>query len=160
MKNSRWIVYITALLVVGLFCFELLAQGSDPLLGTWELNLAKSKFMSGPPPKSDTRSFAQDGDGLKFTRHAIDANGKPLLFEYAAKFDGKDYPTTGSADTDTISMRRIDRVISESVQKKAGKVVYVNIRVISADGKVWTLTAVSTNAKGETVADYLVFDKK
>jgi hypothetical protein len=148
------------MLIVGFAGLELLAQATDPLLGTWELNIAKSKFMSGPPPKSSTRTFVQDGDGLKFTHRGIDANGKPVLVEYTAKYDGKDYSITGTPDSDTISMRRIDRFISESVQKKAGKVVFVNIRVVSPDGKVFTLTAVYTNAKGETFADYLVFDKK
>jgi len=33
------------------------AQSSDPVLGTWKLNLAKSKYNPGPPPKSNTTSI-------------------------------------------------------------------------------------------------------
>jgi hypothetical protein len=160
MKHSCWIVCAVAALVIGFTGLELLAQAADPLVGTWELNIAKSKSMSGPPPKSDTRTWTQAGDGFKFTRRGIDANGKPLSGEYTAKFDGKDYPITGFPDSDTISMRRIDQFISESIQRKAGKVVWVNIRVLSADGKVWTLASVSRNEKGEAVTNIQVFDKK
>jgi hypothetical protein len=159
-KRSSWIILVAVLLVVGFVGLELLAQGADPLLGTWELNLAKSKITSEPPPKSDTRTFAQDGDAVKFTRRAIDANGKPVSTEYTAKYDGKDHPATGSPDSDTISMKRIDKFTTESTQKKGGKVVWVNKRVVSADGKTLTLTSHSTNAKGETVTNILVFDKK
>ena len=160
MKISRWIILVVVLVVIGFVGLELLAQATDPLLGTWELNLAKSKIMSEPPPKSDTRIFAQEGDGLKFTRRAIDATGKPVSVEFIAKYDGKDYPMTGTPDSDTISMKRIDRFTTESTQKKGGKVVWTNKRVVSADGKTWTLTSHFTNAKGETVTNVLVFDKK
>jgi hypothetical protein len=159
-KKSSWIVLVVVLLVIGLVGLELLAQGADPLLGTWELNLAKSKIRSDPPPKSDTRTFAQEGDGVKFTLRAIDANGKPVLIEYTAKYDGKDYPVTGNPDSDTISMKRIDRFTTESTQKRGGKIVWTNKRVVSADGKTSTLTSHSTNANGETVTNVLVFDKK
>jgi hypothetical protein len=30
---------------------------SDRFVGTWQLNLAKSKFTPGPPPKSGTFTF-------------------------------------------------------------------------------------------------------
>jgi hypothetical protein len=34
---------------------------SNPLIGTWKLNLAKSKFSPGPPPKSQTLTFEGRG---------------------------------------------------------------------------------------------------
>ena len=30
------------------------AQSKDPFVGTWRLNVAKSKYSPGPPPKSQT----------------------------------------------------------------------------------------------------------
>ena len=116
------------MLIVGFAGLELLAQATDPLVGTWELNIAKSKFASGAAPRSSTRTYVQDGDGLKYTARGVDADGKPTSSQYTAYYDGKDYPITGSPDSDTISMKRIDRFTSESVQKKGGKVVVVNRR--------------------------------
>ena len=139
---------------------ELLAQATDPILGTWELNLAKSKIASEPPPKSSTVTFVQDGDAFKFTSRGIGADGKPILEQFTARYDGQDYPVTGNPARDTISCKRIDKFNCEVTVKKAGKVTWTTSRVISADGKSYTLTSRSTNAKGETVTDVTVYDKR
>ncbi len=160
MKQSGWVVYVVAMFIVAFAGLELLAQAPDPVNGTWEFNLAKSKFPSGLAPKSQTRTIEVVGDQITYTARGLDAAGKPTLSQFTANFDGKDYPITGSADSDTISLKRIDRFTHESIQKKAGKVVWRNRRVVSADGKVMTVTAQGTNAKGEAVTNILVFDKK
>jgi hypothetical protein len=41
------------------------AQASDPLAGTWELNLAKSKFTNIPALKSQTRTYEVTGQQEK-----------------------------------------------------------------------------------------------
>ena len=160
MKHSRLIVVVLAIFVSGLLCLELLAQVPDPIIGTWELNLAKSKFASGPPPKTSTRTFVQDGVQLKFTNRGIDADGKSYLVQFTARYDGKDYPLLGSTNSDTIMLKRIDRFTTESIQKKGGKVVWTNKRVVSADGKTLTLTAQGKDAQGKPATNVLVFDKK
>jgi hypothetical protein len=139
---------------------QLWAQAADPLNGTWELNLAKSKYDPGPAPKSQTRTYEVAGDNMKYTAKGIDAAGKPMLVGHTARYDGKDYPLTGSPDADTISLKRIDGSTSEATLKRAGKVVTVNTRVVSKDGKVMTVTGKGTNAKGEKVNNVLVFDKR
>ncbi|HZV83022.1 MAG TPA: hypothetical protein VFF53_12725, partial [Geobacteraceae bacterium] len=84
------------------------AQASDPATGTWELNLAKSKFTNSPAPKSQTRTYEVTGQQVKMTGKGIDAQGKPTLFGFTAKTDGKDYPYTGSGFQDTISLTPVD----------------------------------------------------
>jgi hypothetical protein len=138
---------------------NLSAQATDPAAGTWELNLATSKFSPGPPPKSLTRTYEVTGARVKYTAKGIDADGKPTLVQFTAKYDGKDYPVTGSPDFDAISLKRIDASKSEATLKKAGKVVQTITRVVSKDGETLTLTVKGTNAKGQTVNDVLVFDK-
>jgi hypothetical protein len=160
MKHSCWIFCAVAVLIVGFGGLELLAQAADPLIGTWELNVAKSTSSPGPPPKSSTRTFVQDGNGYKYTNRGIDADGKPYLVEYTAHFDGKDYPITGDSNADTISMKRIDRFTIEFTSKKAGKVSYTSKRVTSQDGKTSTVTAQGTDAQGKPFKNVLVFDKK
>jgi hypothetical protein len=46
---------------------------SDPLIGTWKLNLAKSTYSPGPPPKSQTATFQAEGQGLRETLEATNA---------------------------------------------------------------------------------------
>jgi hypothetical protein len=138
---------------------NLSGQATDPAAGTWELNLEKSKFSPGPPPKSLTRTYEVTRAGVKYTAKGIDADGKPTLVQFTAKYDGKDYPVTGSPDFDAISLKRIDAFKSEATLKKAGKVVQTITRVVSQDSETLTLTVKGTNAKGQTVNDVLVFDK-
>jgi hypothetical protein len=160
MKRSSWIILVVVLLVAGFVGLEVLAQAGDPVNGTWVLNLAKSKYASGPPPKSETRTIEVVGDRITYTARRVDASGKSLLVEYTANYDGKGYPLKGSPTSDSISLKRIDRFTTESLNLKAGKVTSRNRRLVSPDGKVMTMTVQTTNAKGESVTDTMVYDKK
>lgn len=136
-----------------------LAQ-TDPAIGNWKLNLAKSKYNSGPPPKSLMVTFQSAGQGVKVTTKGVDAEGKPAATEYTASYDGKDYSMKGSPVTDTVALRRIDASTVERTDKKAGKVVATLRRATSSDGKGLTVTVKSTNAKGEPTTDVLVFERQ
>jgi len=149
-----------AMIALGFPVMSLSAQAPDPGSGTWELNLAKSKFSPGPPPKNLTRTFEVTGAGVKYSLKGTDAEGKPILVEYTAKYDGKDYPVTGSPDFDTIALKRIDAGTTEATMKKAGKVVQTGKRVVSKDGKELTLTTTGKNAEGQAVNNVSVFEKK
>jgi len=137
------------------------AQASDPLAGTWELNVAKSKFFPGvPPPKSQTRTYEVTGQQEKMIAKGIDAEGKPTLIQFTGNRDGKDYPYTGSPSFDTISVTPVDTLTATYTNKKAGKVVVTGTRVISKDGKMMTVSAKGTDAKGQPAEGVLVFDKR
>jgi len=149
-----------AALTLGFRPLSLSAQVTDPAAGTWELNLAKSKFSPGPAPKSQTRTYEVTGADVKYTLKGIDAEGKPTLVQYTAKYDGKDYPVTGSQDFDAIALKRVDAVTAEATLKKGGKVAQTATRVVSKDGKTLTLTTNGKDAKGQAVNNILVFDRR
>src|SRR5271169_2486286 len=117
MKRVLQLVAIALLVVVG--SSPLHAQ-SNPLVGTWKLNVAKSKFDPGPAPKSLTRTVEAQGDGVKYTFDGVSADGKPLAYGFAVKFDGKDNPIMGSmpSGADTISAQRKDANTFEATLKK------------------------------------------
>ena len=139
---------------------HLAAQTADPLVGTWELSIAKSKYSPGPAPKSQTRTYVVAGQDIKATSKGVDADGKPTSAEWTVNYDGKDRPATGFADLDALSLKRIDAFTVEFTQKKAGKVVATGTRVISKDGKVMTITTKGTNATGQAFNDVQVFEKR
>ena len=59
---------VSAVMVVGMLTMALgvaSAQAPIPGLGTWKLNVAKSKYSPGPTPKSLTVTFAAAGQGVK-----------------------------------------------------------------------------------------------
>ena len=139
---------------------SLSAQASDPVAGTWELNLAKSKFSPGPPPQSQTRTYEVTGQQEKMTAKGIDAQGKPTLIQFMAQRDGKDYPYEGSPGIDTIALTPVDTFTLTYTAKKAGAVVLTGTRVISKDGKEMTISGKGTTATGQPLEVILVFDKR
>jgi hypothetical protein len=90
----------------------------------------------------------------------MDAAGKPTAAEFTVNYDGKDRPTTGLPDSDTLSLKQIDAFTTEYTRKRAGKVVLTGTRTISRDGKSMTITTKGTDAKGQTINDVAVFEKK
>lgn len=153
---------VVAFLAVCLFAMSSLSSfaQTDPFIGTWKLNLAKSKYSPGPAPKSLTVTHEAVGQGVKVTVKGTDAEGKPVDFQLTANFDGKDYPVTGVPDFDTVAQKRINANTVEFTRKKAGKVVSTATRVVSKDGKTSTLTDKGVNAKGEKFSNTAVFDKQ
>lgn len=155
------ILIVIVLLGIGLSASP--ADGSragDPAVGTWELNLAKSKYYPGRPPKSETRTFEISGQGVRYIARGIDARGNGQLIRCTANYDGRDYPVSGSVLAETISLKRIDAFTVTFTQKKAGKVVVSGRRVISKDRRTMTVMAQGTNAAGQPFSDYLVFRRK
>ena len=133
-------------------------EAPDPVIGTWKLNVAKS---SGPlVSKSDTRTYSASAEGITMTWKRVGADGKELTVQGTFKYDGKDYPMTGSPDFDGLSIKRVDANTTESVQKHMGKEVGHTRRTVSSDGKTLTLVSKITNAKGEVIDSTLVYDRQ
>src|SRR5215813_9140861 len=133
---------------------------TDPIIGTWKLNLANSKYSPGPPPKSQMLTYEAVGQGVKVTVKGADAEGKPIDFQYTANYDGKDYTVTGNPNYDAITLKRIDAYKVESTRKKGGKVVSTSTRIISKDGRTLTITTKGVNAKGEKIGSATVYEKQ
>ena len=137
----------------------------NPFIGTWKLNLEKSKFDPGPAVMSRVVRIEAAGDAVKFSVDQVDADGKHATVVETPKLDGKDYPRRGTGGigpnfADTIAFRRIDTYTMEETLKKAGKVVAAIRQVVSNDSKTRTATQImGTNARGQAVHDVLVFDK-
>jgi hypothetical protein len=137
-----------------------IAQGKDPLIGTWSLNVEKSTFKGAPGPKGQLRTYARS-DGLeKMTARGVSAERKPTLVRYEARYDGMDYDITGSSGGDKISLRRIDALTTESTQKRDGKPAIVATRQVSADGKTLTVVTKGTLSDGRGIDSTLIFEKR
>jgi len=136
------------------------AQG-DPFAGTWKLNLAKSKYYSATPPKSEVRTYEVQGDGEKLTVNGVAADGSRVSWGYSVRFDGKDYPITGAGPNgaDAIAVRRVNARKVEATLKKGGKVMETASRTVSEDGKTMTATAKTAGPNG-TPLFVIVYDKQ
>lgn len=136
------------------------ALAAEKWLGTWKLDVAKSKFVPAPGPKSLTLKFEAAKDGIKLTSDGVNAEGKAIHTEYVSKFDGKDVPWKGNPDADTASAKRIDDNNYVNVWKKDGKTTITAKVVVSPDGKTLTSVQTGTNPKGQTVNSTAVYSKK
>ena len=150
-------------LVLGaiVFCFAVNgAFAADVFSGNWKVNLAKSKYDPGPPPKGPNFSKIEAIEGgLKFTNDGVNSEGKPTHNEWSGKFDGKDNPVKGDPTRDTVALKKIDDYTLEVVNKKDGKVTTTSRQVFSRDGKTRTNTTTGTNVKGIKVNNVAVFEK-
>jgi hypothetical protein len=133
---------------------------TDQLLGTWVLNVAKSHYTPGPPPKSQTSVYEQAGQGVKVSVTSTSADGKTTSYSFTTTFDGKDVPVAGNPDWDSTSFKRTDSQTVEFTRKKGGKVVQTGTMVLAKDGKSRTVTTTGVNAKGQKIHNVGVYERQ
>ena len=158
--KSLSILMASAWLALGAIAAVAAASKEDSVNGTWVLNAAKSKF-SGPGFKSQTRTYAEAADGttsMSFT--GTTSTGTTVTGASSFKYDGKDYPITGSPDFDMISGKKINDSTINFWLKKSDKLVGEGSRTLSDHGKVMTLTSKIRGADGKPYTATMVFDRK
>jgi len=135
---------------------------SNPLIGTWKLNLAKSKYLGAPAPRSTTLTFTAEGENLKLTADTIDAQGQAVKTVFTHIYDGKPHPTTGVAGGlyDSSAYTRSDANTINIVRLKDGKAVQTGWAVLSADAKTYTVTTGGTGPNGQAMSSVAVFEKQ
>jgi len=144
-----------------LLCFAGAAVcfAQDSWMGTWKLNDAKSKIGLGAP-KNTKVVYEAAGDSVKVTVEGTDNEGKATHSEWTGKFDGKEYPVTGDANSDMRSYKKVNNQTLTFTATKGGKVTVSGRIVMSADGKSRTVTASGTDAKGTKITSTAVYDKE
>ena len=152
-------------LFAGFLCSVMLLSGSmafaaDNWIGTWKMNVAKSKASPGPGPKSLTLTFTASPAGITLSTEGVMADGSVRKGSYTSKFDGKDVPWEGNPDADMASAKKVDDNNYTNTWKKGGKVTINAKATVSADGKTLTVTQTGKNAKGEDVNSTAVYDKQ
>jgi hypothetical protein len=152
-------------LLVGSLCSVMLLSGSmalaaDNWIGTWKLNVAKSKYTPGPGPKSQTLRFEATPAGIKLSTEGVNAEGAAGKGSYTSKFDGKDVPWAGNPDADMAAPMKVDDNSYTNTWKKGGKAVVTAEVVVAADGKTLTVTQTGKNAKGEAMNTTGVYERQ
>lgn len=158
---KHFLRFVTIALLTVAACSTLRAQ-SNPLVGTWKLDVAKSKFDPGPAPKSLTRTVEAQGDGVKYSFSGVAADGTPITYGFSVKFDGKDNAIAGSipSGADTISAKRTDSNHFVATLKKGDKLLGTSKVTVSKDGKVTTVDSSGVSAAGVKTHDVQVYDKQ
>jgi hypothetical protein len=130
---------------------------TDPILGTWKLNVAKSKFDPGPAPRNETRTFEAAPEGIKATIDFTAADG--------SGFGGPSslYERAGGIFTTEPEVDEITRVGSREYRianLRSGKVVGGQTAILSEDGMVMTIKKTRTFPFIEILHDVRVFERQ
>ncbi len=136
------------------------ADAPDPAVGTWTLNVAKSKFTPGHELKSQTRTYTESAKGVSVKVSGVAADGAALSQQSTFKYDGKSYPMSGATDYDALSLQRVNDNTVKSTLMKAGKPVGTTIRTISMHGKVMTLSTKLKDVNGKRNEMIAVYDRQ
>jgi hypothetical protein len=151
-------LFTPAVLVVLLVAGTAFAQANNPLIGTWKLNVAKSK---GTTLKGGTTTIEAAGAGVKFIVDFENGDGTTSHWTFSGNFDGKDNRVTGDSPYgDAAALTRINARTTRIVTKREGKVVVTQTIVVSADGKTRTVTSKGTDAKGQPIDSISLYEKQ
>ena len=159
---KRLLVFATVV-ALSLVTSGLLLAQSNPEVGTWKLNVARSKYVGTQAPKNNTTTIIAQGDGAKVSVAGVAADGTRITYSYTTNYDGKDSAIAGvgaPGGEDSIAIKRVDANTTTSTAKKAGKVIRTTRTVISKDGKVRTITTKGTDDQGKPVSATVVYDKQ
>jgi hypothetical protein len=159
---KRFLFALSFLILTSVAAAPLLAQG-NPFVGTWKLNVAKSKFEPGPAPKSQTRTVVAQGDGAKYSFEGVGGDGTPYSYSFTVNYDGKDYPITGTGmpgGADTIAIKRVGTNKAEATLKKGGKEIGKSEAEVSKDGLVSTVKSKGKTPDGKDYSTDSVYDKQ
>jgi hypothetical protein len=147
-----------AFLICALLFVAPAVHAADNYLGTWTLNVAKSKYDPGPSAKSQTTLLESvSGGGLKEVGDRVNADGSKSHWEWSAKYDGKDYPVMGDPSRDTVALKRVDDNTLEVTNKKGGQLANTMKIIVAKDGRSRTNESRGSDGK---IGNVLVFDKK
>jgi hypothetical protein len=150
----RKLLYLLALLLIVTPLFA-----TDPFVGTWTLNTAKTKYTTGSPAKNATLVIEEQGTNLQTTVTGTGSDGSPISAKFTVPISGG----TGSVqagDANGITSKRISANVRENTYTKDGKEIRSRHIVISKDGKTMTSKVKGVNPAGSPVDGVDVYDKQ
>jgi hypothetical protein len=133
---------------------------SDPLLGIWQLNVAKSKYSPGPPPKSQTWYIWDDEKTRKNSQVTIRADGVPEAVVIIHTYDDVPRPVPGQRTYDASAYRRVDDRTVSARYLQAGKLTATASWSVSQDGKTLTYTGTGIDQNGREVSQLRIYEKQ
>jgi hypothetical protein len=141
------------ILIALLFVGAVALAAADPFVGTWKLNVAKSKFQGSTPPQSQTVTIDADG---KVSVSGTDSKGQPMNWSFTATPGGA-ATITGMPDSSVVEVRK-DNMVDHTW--KMGKGNSKGHGVLSKDGKTMTYSLQGTDSEGKKVKSTEIYEKQ
>ena len=151
-------------LVVGLMALGFVGtvSAADVYTGTWNLNVAKSKFTPGMEVKAQTAVVTEKGADLAVTGTGTDGAGKATSVQYMFPMKGGalSYTEGAPASGATVVAKRVNASTIDSTATLNGKEVGSTHATISGDGKTLTRVVKGADASGKAFTNTEVYERQ
>ena len=119
--------------------------------GVWKVNMAKSRYIVGDPPKeapSHTYSPIPGRKGIKYNNDTVHL------------FDGREHPISSKQAGATVVREVLDEFTVSNVLRTNGKITSRNTLVLSPDGKSAVIVFINIDEQGQpTIRSLVHYDK-
>ncbi|MDQ2713237.1 MAG: hypothetical protein M3Y24_13580 [Acidobacteriota bacterium] len=153
MKKYAYVTSLLAILFAPAVVLTAQTDQAGPFIGTWQLNVAKSKYSPGPAPKSQTVTVAPEG---KTTVEEVDAQDKNVTWSFTPSGDTA-VPIEG-LENSTVTEKRSGNTVDHVWKIQGGNTK--GHGVISKSGKTMTYTMTGTDGQGRPVHNVSIFEKQ
>jgi len=141
--------------------------GSHPFVGTWKLNVAKSKPTGPPPtPKELTLIVEEVGDQSTVTIKGTNVDGSTISLKETFPSAGggpvqflEGGPPPGTSFSSTAEPFKAGSGTVDFTDTMDGKVIATHHGVVSADGKSFRLIEKGTDPQGKKYESVQVWDR-
>jgi len=152
-----------AMLVLAVFGLVCSLWAADPSIGTWKLNIAKSKLVPCAQglPKEETIVIRELGkDEFELTLTGIEGNGAKTSFKIT-------WPQRGGVATDSNATKGDSSVVTmigpgewyDTAMQNGKQNQFVHSS-ISKDGKTMNVRVKATDAQGKTTEQLAIYEKQ
>ena len=109
-------------------------RAADPFVGTWELDITKSRIDNPQVLKQVEMTFAERDNGLAWEDVQYGADGSILKRSQLILFDGMEHPDPRHPGGKYVA-RRLDATTFDRGTRVNGKVIGIAIDALMPDGK-------------------------
>ena len=138
----------------------LVIWAADPFVGTWKLNLSKSHYTTGTPPKEQTVTTSESGDNQDTTVTFTPADGSAISYHFTTPVKGGTGSVVQGAGFDAVTAKQINDNTRELHFTQGANEVRTARVTVSKDGKTMRTTLKGTDPQGKPVDATLVYDKQ
>jgi hypothetical protein len=135
-------------------------QIQAPIVGDWQLNLARTHYGSGVDRRRRERfSCTTQANEVRCVIKSVRADGRELTGRFVAPIDGKGGPVTGIPDIDEIQLRRPSSAFLDATFLSRGKPVFGYRALQSEDGRSLMIVSVDPVSR-VALTTIVVYDRR
>jgi hypothetical protein len=160
-------LHIRRVLLLAILGWSSTLWAADPLVGTWKLNTAKSRFspaiLGNQAPFREAIMTIREVDGqIEILYKGTRTDGSSVLQQSTVPREGGvlKYQRGGPGDRVIVIFTRFDAHNGCFTRLQNSKQVYVNVTFISRDGKTQQDNYKGTDARGKPFEQIVIYERQ